>query len=1097
MEHKTKKALKIAGITAGSFLAVIILVVAIAAAIIFSPKRLTPVASKLLDKYFPGKAEISSVGITYWKTRPYLGIDIKGVTVYDGMEGSPFDKILEVNSLAASFDLKSFLKENKFIIKGVFLDGTHANLYKSPSGTQNIDFLLPESPKEDEPEDTTTTLIYADLHEIAIKGLNAAYRDDSSLISAVLEKASMDMRGMIHQDSIDVSISAKIKGINASVADSSTTSQAQLANISMKASAVKFDENGSITANLETGKIAASSGEMAAQSKGMKLNGSDLKFSLDGYSLNSISGTISAIVNEIHARDNQGMVAHTGDLVLDLDHFTFSNGIIDLAKLAFTSEKIEFDNTSSDSRTTARVDSIRLIAKANCDTAMTDIASNIALYLGDIQFVNKDDTSSIDLMVKRPSMNAGATIKEGNINLSTTIATSGINTMMNGESMTDNWPLMVNIPSLDTDTAITFITLSESSSIEVNGQIIQFGAKATKKNDRIAGNASARIKALDIEKVISMIPESYRSALDGIDVKGITDIEAKVNGAWSDAGAELHKINANLSASDFYASLNDSVKVNADKLDAMLESPDGHAATADISGNILDVLMVSESLIHANMKDIRLKANIKDIADSLMAMTASAQIDVKNIQASMDTISATLEGASISADMFNQSEKPTFSATVGFDRLNARLGEGLNAAIGKTTMDASAQYDSTETDILGKWDPKVNFTVERSNMDMLDDPIVLEGLDVNFSQGSFNIKEGKVSLGNSNIELWGDIYNIGPFMRDEGLLTGELYLESDFVDVTQLMEYTSGMGQEDADPDKKTAELPTDTIISDTIDAIPFVVPRGIDLALYTNFSEIEFNHHIFNNVGGDVTIKDGKVIMQEVGFSSNTAEMQLTAIYDAPEEDNRFIELDFHLLDIQIDELIDLIPSVDSIVPMLKAFKGEAQFHLAAETKLQRDNMPKMSTLLGAAVIEGKDLVIMDNEVFKGIKRKLLMSRKAQNKIDDLNIEMQVFRDKVDLYPFLIHMDKYNAVIGGRHNINKGLDCRYHISLTDSPLPFRLGVTVSGPITEISEKPLKHIKIARCEYDKLFKPSRRSDVEERTLAIRKDIAETLKSNVR
>ena len=47
-------------------------------------------------------------------------------------------------------------------------------------------------------------------------------------------------------------------------------------------------------------------------------------------------------------------------------------------------------------------------------------------------------------------------------------------------------------------------------------------------------------------------------------------------------------------------------------------------------------------------------------------------------------------------------------------------------------------------------------------------------------------------------------------------------------------------------------------------------------------------------------------MIMQELGFSSDAAEMQLTAIYKTPSpQDDPFIELDFHLLDIEIDELI------------------------------------------------------------------------------------------------------------------------------------------------------------------------------------------------
>ena len=231
--------------------------------------------------------------------------------------------------------------------------------------------------------------------------------------------------------------------------------------------------------------------------------------------------------------------------------------------------------------------------------------------------------------------------------------------------------------------------------------------------------------------------------------------------------------------------------------------------------------------------------------------------------------------------------------------------------------------------------------------------------------------------------------------------------------------------------------------------------------------------------------------------FGKDAAEMQLTAIYKSPSEDDLFMELDFHLLNIEIDELIELIPSVDSIMPMLKSFDGRAQFHLAVETGLKADYYPKMSTLIGAAAIEGQNLKVIDNEVFDGIKRKLLMSKDATGIIDSLDVEVQVLRNKVDVYPFRIKMDRYQAVIGGRHNINKDLDCGYHISLTDSPLPFRLGVDITGPITGIAESPLKHISLVRPKYKKLYKPEKRGDTEEKVLKMKQDILETLRSNVR
>ena len=389
-------------------------------------------------------------------------------------------------------------------------------------------------------------------------------------------------------------------------------------------------------------------------------------------------------------------------------------------------------------------------------------------------------------------------------------------------------------------------------------------------------------------------------------------------------------------------------------------------------------------------------------------------------------------------------------------------------------------------------------TLKDGMVDMLASPICLRTLDFDFSLGRFNINDCRAEIDDSDIQLWGDIYNIGEFLDGKGLLTGELALESDHMNLNRLMALTG---------DSTNTEVAQETAQEieagqDTISSSPIMIPKGIDLTLYTNLSKVDFNDHTFNNVGGDISIKDGVIILQELGFSSKAAEMQLTAIYRTPNVEDRFMELDFHLLDIEIDELIDLVPSVDSIVPMLKALSGKAQFHLSAQTFLEPDYVtygplyPQMFTLMGNAVIEGANLVVLDSEMFDGIKRKLMMSKDANPVIDSLDIELQVLDGKVDLYPARIKMDRYEAIVSGRHNIDAGLSCSYNISLTKCPLPIRLGVTISGPLNDIAEFPIRHIKVGRAQYDKMYTPKKGQN-DEAILRRKNKILEASRSNVR
>jgi hypothetical protein len=130
-----------------------------------------------------------------------------------------------------------------------------------------------------------------------------------------------------------------------------------------------------------------------------------------------------------------------------------------------------------------------------------------------------------------------------------------------------------------------------------------------------------------------------------------------------------------------------------------------------------------------------------------------------------------------------------------------------------------------------------------------------------------------------------------------------------------------------------------------------------------------------------------------------------------------------------------------------------------------------------------------MDTETFDMIASNLLFKKKTVNVIDSLSVEMTLFKDEIDLYPFLVVMDNYKAVISGRHNMDNRF--KYHISVTDTPLPVRLGLDIGGSIDDLK------YKIVPCQYKYLYNPKKQGALEERTLRLKKLISDSLKENVK
>ena len=1105
MKPKAKKALKITGITLGSLIGLVLILILVACWIVFSSSSLTKIAEKAIDKYSPARAKIDDVDLTLVGSYPFLGFRLNGLVVYDDMEASPYDTLAAVDEFTVTVDFKTLYKEKKIILTNLFINGVAANLYTAADGASNLD-VFGTSDEEEEPEkDDSGMDIYADLQKISVKNVNASYKDMSSRIDAGLNRLDIELKGLLNYDSLDAKAGIKLAQVNAAIKTDSMDVAAYLKDINLDAVLAKYNEDVKADITLNLKETQAAMDDIRANLNNLKLVVSNASTTMGSEGLGDLMAGFRITASDL-SYSSEGMITETGNILMKADKAVLAGDSANVQGFAFDSRDISLTlEDSIGTITKAEIAKVLLGLEGALKLDLSDVNTGLTVDVEGTKF-NQGGEDPMNVITDELSLKADATIKGQDIALLAEFNTPSVSIEMDSALLVPGWSFGFTLP-VETNRDITRFNVKEGSNIRIDGQQIAFNANGTLGGQQtVAGRARIRTpRDLDIDRLISMIPESFADALEGIDVHGTVGLDINVKGALADNGPVLDNASAKINLKNLDASVNDSIKAASGKLQLEAVYPsrvavDKKRQTADvnIAATDLDVSMIDSTTINASLENLNLSASVAGLDEDVDKMNVLVDLKVGSLEADMDTIFGTLKNTAVALNMAPADGTIAMKADVGFDELAASMGSTLSAMLGATKLQALAQYDSTKTEILNQWNPQVKMTLKDGQVDMLASPICLKTLDFDFSLGRFNINDCRAEIDDSDIQLWGDIYNIGEFMDGKGLLTGELSLESDHLNLNRLMALT---GDEE---DQEAAEEVVEEIQEgqDTISTGPIMIPKGIDLTLYTNLSEVEFNEHTFNNVGGDISIKDGVMVLQELGFSSKAAEMQLTAIYKTPNVEDRFMELDFHLLDIEIDELIDIIPAVDSIMPMLKAFSGKAQFHFAAQTYLEPDYVtygplyPQMFTLISNAVIEGANLQVLDCEMFDEIKRKLLMSKDAKPIIDSLDVELQVLDGKVDVYPTRIKMDRYEAILSGRHNIDAGLSCNYNISLVKCPLPIRLGVTISGPLNDIAEFPVRHVKVGRAKYDKLYSPEK-GKAEEAIMRRKNAIMEAARSNVR
>jgi hypothetical protein len=454
--------------------------------------------------------------------------------------------------------------------------------------------------------------------------------------------------------------------------------------------------------------------------------------------------------------------------------------------------------------------------------------------------------------------------------------------------------------------------------------------------------------------------------------------------------------------------------------------------------------------------------------DRLVGHYTSAQVDM-----CASTITAQLQA-------------PRLKATLYSNQMAAQMIDVVDINTQQISIEAAARYNPKGGDnLLLKWNPKLSVNMQQVVADLAEWEQNIEIPQINFAytNRACKIEQSKLIIGNSDFALTGELRNMGRWMRKRGLLEGELNFISERTDADQLLALLSAdQGAEESEQTENATQITNETASSSE----PFLVPTNVDLVLNTQIKEATLFNQTATNLGGKIYIKDGTLVLEEMGFICNAAKLQLTAVYRTPRRNHIYVGFDYHMVDVNIQELVNMIPQIDSMIPMLRSFKGEAEFHLAAETYTNAKYEIKPSTIRGAASIFGKDLVVMDNETFSTISKLLMFSKKTENKVDSISAEMTIYKKEIDVYPFCVSLDNYMVALGGRHNLD--MTFNYDVNVLS---PIYLGVNVSGNLDDLK------IKLAPCKFAKDFKPIFYRKVDTQSAELRSIIRESMRKNVK
>ena len=1109
------KILKICGITLASLIVVTLLAVGIAIWIVFTPDKVTPIARDFADEYVTAPHQLGEVDLTFFSTFPYFGMRVEGLEIVNPVEGAQSDTLLAAKQVVATIDIMAFLNQKKLDIGTLTLRDVQANIYIDSLGQANWNVF--KLPPDTAAEDTSAFELPFD--EIRVDNAMMA----SNRLSFVDRKDSIEasIQGFAFDAAIDgwddVRVKLKTLAVNARVKETTYATDAQ---ISIDAPAA---------VHLDSMYFALREASVAVNDLKLGLDGwialkpdirMDIKATAKKWDIEQLLALVpkqfTKALSDIDAKGLLTLEATAKGVYNDSTmpiadaHVLLEDATAQYKPLPFVAENVQADITAhldlnNKPESTAELNleadtkksHVRLSGsgKELLGDAAIDAKAEVDANLPDFAYFLPKDLKLTGKTKGQVSVKARLSeltkmqLRQGKIDGDFDLKKLDVR-MNDLQAQLPEGKLKVRLPNRK-PSAPAYKWLD--ANLQISNVDVRMGdmrVKLTQPTLRAETNDLVHNKQMDVNTSLSAAMLTAKS--DSMDVtgkqpklaakmlydtrsEGLPTIDATLNMAGLDA--QYTDIDAVLKQTNLVAHMHsDPQQKEMMHLKADLQTPDLSVKKGDS--------------IQAHLSAPKLAATMQyNSQDTTTLPTIDATLDFANMDGTFSDITTSLKKSKLTAGIRSEKNKkgePQFQASLASAALKVMMGETVKAQTQTISMDAKAHYNPKyKNNLLLQWNPhlRVNLQQGEAELAMLTMPIIIPSIDFSYTNKIFKINRSQVHLGSSDFSLSGDVNDIGPWLRGEGILKGELNFESDYTDVNELMAlFSAEEGSEEQTEESKAKSQES----KDTPHEGPFLVPTDVDLALNTRIGTADvFTEQIYN-VGGKVYVRNGILALEEIGFVCNAARLQLTAMYRTPRRNHLYLGLDYHMLDVDIDTLIDMVPTVKEMVPMLSSFKGNAEFHLAAETYLNQNYEPKMSTLRGAASLFAKDLVVMDGETFTKIAKLLNFKKKTENKVDSISAELTVYKNEIDVYPFCVQMDNYMVAMGGRHNTNMTFD--YDINVLS---PIYLGVNVSGNLDDL------HIKLAKCKWAKDFKPLFHRKVDTESADLRRRIRQSMQKNVK
>ena len=362
--------------------------------------------------------------------------------------------------------------------------------------------------------------------------------------------------------------------------------------------------------------------------------------------------------------------------------------------------------------------------------------------------------------------------------------------------------------------------------------------------------------------------------------------------------------------------------------------------------------------------------------------------------------------------------------------------------------DLSIDIGEGLTSLFRKWAPEaeVGFSLGTVSTPMLPLRNSVTSFDAKFDGDKLELSNFLINSGTSTVGFRGTVTGLEPMLlgRRNPTLNAIVTLHSRMLNLNELLAALQA-GSEIRPVEGSDQEYVIDGLenAEEKLDFSAIIIPSNVNANLTVDIDSVRYSKIAVGGFASRIRMRERCIQLTNTSASSEFGSVNVDGFYSTVAKDDITAGFNLKLSSITADRIITLIPAVDSLVPMLKSFKGNLNCEVAATSQLDTNMNILIPTISGAVKLNGSGLELSDTGDLRRIARLLQFKDAKVGHIDDMSVSGIVADNQLEVFPFILGVDRYTLGLSGLQEFDQHF--AYHISVIKSPLPFKFGVNLKG----------------------------------------------------